>query len=544
MRLIKASIIAVAAVFLTAALALAVECPTCKRKLKDGTKYCPADGTKLPLPAVKKPEPKKPEPKKPEPKKPEPKKVDPAVAKARQARAMLVAAEKAWKADRKNYDAAIVRYQEVKKAAAGTRYEKSADKMIAKLKVLKAAAAKRAKTANARALYEMALADYKKNPKDYDAAIKAFGVAKKSGAGTGYDRKAAAMIAKVERYKAKAVKKPEPKKPEPKKPEPKKPEPKKPEPKKVDSAVAKARQAKGMLVAAEKAWKADRKNYDAAIVRYQEVKKAAAGTRYEKSADKMIAKLKVLKAAAAKRAKTANARALYEMALADYKKNPKDYDAAIKAFGVAKKSGAGTGYDRKAAAMIAKVEKYKAKAVKKPEPKKPEPKKPEPKKPEPKKPAVVPIRKFVSVKVGDVAAPGAAFAKAQALEKAAGKTARGRAEAALPYYYAAITMRTADGSRGKDAAAAVLRIGELLEKFATEPADLVDASTYYLVASHLDLDSGAWKKAEKLYLKAGQGAQFAKKLAGLAAKAKADGKAKLAATLQARADELAKKHSK
>ena len=192
MRLIKASILAVAAVFLTAALALAVTCPTCKRKLKDGLQYCPADGTKLPLPAVKKPEPK-PEPKpKPKPK-PEPRKVDPAKAKARQAKEMLAAAAKAWKADPKNYDAAIKRYQEVKKVAAGTRYEKSADKMIAKLGALKAAAAKRAKTAKARALYETALADYKKKPKDYDAAIKAFGVVKKSGAGTGYDRKAAAM---------------------------------------------------------------------------------------------------------------------------------------------------------------------------------------------------------------------------------------------------------------------------------------------------------------------------------------------------------------
>ncbi len=370
MRLIKASILAAAAVLLTAGLAFAVVCPTCKRKLKDGTQYCPHDGTKLPAATVKKPEPK------PEPKKPEPKPVDPAVAKAAKAREMLVSAEKAWKADPKNYAAAIARYGEVKKAAAGTRYEKSAEKMIAKLTALKAAAEKRKKIADARALYETAYADYRKKPEDYAAAITAFGEVKKTGAGTGYDRKAAAMIAKLEKYKLRAAKKPEPKKPEP------------------------------------------------------------------------------------------------------------------------------------------------------------------------KKPAVVAIRKFVYLKVGDVAAPGAAFAKAQTLEKAAGKTPRGRAEAALAYYYAAVTMKNADGSRGKDAGAAALRLGELLEKFATEADDLASASTYYLVASHLDLDSGGWKKAEKLYLKAGRGAEFAKKLGGLAAKARAADRAKLAATLQARAEELARKSSK
>jgi len=191
--------------------------------------------------------------------------------------------------------------------------------------------------------------------------------------------------------------------------------------------------------------------------------------------------------------------------------------------------------------MIARIEKLKAKAApKKPEPKKPEPKKPEPKKPEPKKVAL--ITEFAGRAAGDVVTPAAAWARAQELEKAPGKSARERAEAALPYYRATITLKNADGSRDPNCAAAALRMGQLVEKFAANDGERVSAGKYYMIAAHLDLGSPAWKSAEKLFVRAGQGAAFAKRLAALAAKTEAAGKKRLAASLKKRAAALAEKH--
>ena len=71
--------------------------------------------------------------------------------------------------------------------------------------------------------------------------------------------------------------------------------------------------------------------------------------------------------------KTANARKAYETAYADYKKNPKDLDGNIKKFEAVKKSGAGTGYDKKADKMLLRLNKEKQKlAARKPAPKKPQ----------------------------------------------------------------------------------------------------------------------------------------------------------------------------
>ena len=89
------------------------------------------------------------------------------------------------------------------------------------------------------------------------------------------------MITRIEKLKARAA----PKKPEPKKPEPKKPEPRKPDPRKA---------AKQAFVAAEKAWKANPEDYDGAIRRFEAVSKSAAGTGYDKKADRMVTRIRKL----------------------------------------------------------------------------------------------------------------------------------------------------------------------------------------------------------------------------------------------------------
>jgi len=317
MRFLKATLLGLGAVLLSAALAFAVECPGCGKKNAEGAALCPGCGTKLPVtkkPEPKKPEPKKPEPKKPEPKKPEPKRPEPkgpsarevARAKAAAAKKAYVAADRAYRANSKDYTAGIKALEAADKRTAGTSYAAKAEGMVLRLKKLKGAADAAAKAKAARAAaaakaeaaraaaakkladgkkaYDAAYAAYRANSKDYAAALKGFGEAKKTAAGTAYEAKADRMIARIEKAKARAVaKKPEPKKPEPKKPEPKKPEPKKPAPKKV------AKKAYGDALAA---WKADRANYDAAINKFEKVKKDAAGTGYDVKAGKMITKLK------------------------------------------------------------------------------------------------------------------------------------------------------------------------------------------------------------------------------------------------------------
>jgi hypothetical protein len=523
-------------------------------------------------PAPKKPEPKKPEPKKPEPKKPEPKKPEPKkpVAKKVNPKAEYKAALTTCKKNPRAYAANIKLFEATKKKCAGSKYERSCDKMLTRLKADKAEAELATKTANSRKAYETAYADYKKNPKDLDGNIKKFEAVKKSGAGTGYDRKADKMLLRLNKEKQKlaarkpAPKKPEPKKPEPKKPEPKKPEPKKPEPKKPEpkKPVAKKVNPKAEYKAALTTCKKNPKAYAANIKLFEATKKKCAGSKYERSCDKMLTRLKADKAEAELATKTANARKAYETAYADYKKNPKDLDGNIKKFEAVKKSGAGTGYDRKADKMLLRLNKEKQKlaarkpAPKKPEPKKPEPKKPEPKKPEPKKPEPKkpepkkpepkkpepqkPISSFVTKKVRGASDPDKAFAKAQKLDKTGGTKPRQKAEAALPFYFAAVSQKTAAGKRGKNASAAALRIGELVEAQGDGETDTPTAAKYYLISAFLNVEGGAWKKADRLYVKMGKGAEFAGRLKVLAGRAEKRGNKKLAAALKARAAELAK----
>ncbi len=677
MRLFKVSTLAVAALFLAARLALAVVCPGCGTKSKDGTKSCPACGTELPKtkkpepkqpepkqPEPKKPEPKKPEPKKPEPKKPEPKKPEPkkpdnrakakryydaaysryqrdpkdfdgaikgftlalkgcagtryasrcekmlsriraekkadedakAKAKARaaeekaeheaktklaNARSSYDAAYAAYRKNRTDYVGNIKKFEAAKKLGAGTKYEASSDKMLVRIKAEKKRAddlaagqkAERdaeAKLASARTAYETAYADYKKNPKDLDGNIKKFEAVKKSGAGTGYDKKADKMLLRLDNEKKKlAARKPEPKKPEPKQPEPKQPEPTQPEPKQPEpkKPIAKKVDPKAEYRAASTTCKKNPKAYAANIKLFEETRKKCVGSKYERSCDKMLTRLKAEKSEAELAAKTASARTAYETAYADYKKNPKDLDGNIKKFEAVKKSGAGTGYDKKADKMLLRLDNEKKKlAARKPEPKKPEPKKPEPKKPEPKKPepkkpepkqpepkkpepkkpepvkpaAGKPISSFVTKKVRGASDPDKAFAKAQELDRTGGKTPRKRAEAALPFYFAAVSAKTAAGNRGKSAAAAALRIGELVESQGDGETDTPTAAKYYLISSFLNVEGGAWKKAEGLYVKMGKGAEFAERLNTLAARAEKLGNKKLAAELKAHAAKLAK----
>jgi len=506
-------------------------------------------------PEPKKPEPKKPEPKKPEPKKPEPKKVDP--------RAEYRAAVVAYKKNPRAYDANIKLFQDTKKKVAGSRYERSCDKLIAGLKADKVEAEKKARALKARAAFDAAYTQYKKNRTDFDGNIAKFEEVKKLGAGTGYDRKAEKMLVRIKAEKAKAApKKPEPKKPEPKKPEPKKPEPKKPEPKKpTPKEIARQKQAKAKASynAAYAAYKKNPGDLDAGIKVFETARKDAAGTRYASSCDKMIRKLTEEKNARAAKEKSVKARAAFEAAYTQYKKNRTDFDGNIAKFEEAKKLGAGTGYDRKAEKMLVRIKAEKAKAApkkpepkkpepKKPEPKKPEPKKPEPKKPEPKKPAPKkpepkkpvargPITPFVTGKVR-AKSPADAFARARQME-AKGQTPREKAELALPYYYAAVTMKVG-GKRGKDAAAAALRIGELVEAQGDGKGDLASAAKYYLISAILEVDSDAWRKADRLYVKLGKKGTFVKRLGLLAGKAEKAGKPKLAAELRARAKELSK----
>ena len=505
--------------------------------------------------AASKPEPKKPEPKKPEPKKPEPKKVDP--------RAEYRAAVVAYKKNPRAYDANIKLFQDTKKKVAGSRYERSCDKLIAGLKADKVEAEKKARALKARAAFDAAYTQYKKNRTDFDGNIAKFEEVKKLGAGTGYDRKAEKMLVRIKAEKAKAApKKPEPKKPEPKKPEPKKPEPKKPEPKKpTPKEIARQKQAKAKASynAAYAAYKKNPGDLDAGIKVFETARKDAAGTRYASSCDKMIRKLTEEKNARAAKEKSVKARAAFEAAYTQYKKNRTDFDGNIAKFEEAKKLGAGTGYDRKAEKMLVRIKAEKAKAApkkpepkkpepKKPEPKKPEPKKPEPKKPEPKKPAPKkpepkkpvargPITPFVTGKVR-AKSPADAFARARQME-AKGQTPREKAELALPYYYAAVTMKVG-GKRGKDAAAAALRIGELVEAQGDGKGDLASAAKYYLISAILEVDSDAWRKADRLYVKLGKKGTFVKRLGLLAGKAEKAGKPKLAAELRARAKELSK----
>jgi outer membrane biosynthesis protein TonB len=346
--------------------------------------------------------------------------------------------------------------------------------------------------------------------------------------------------------------KPEPKKeapkPEPKKEAPK-PEPKVEAPKPVsakEAMRAKEQAAAQAYDAAAGAYKANPGDFDGAIGKFEAARKTAEGTKYAPACDKMIASVKARKAEAEAAARLTAARTAYEGAVASYRKAPADHDAGLAAFAEARKKAAGTPYEKKCDEMTERLGREKAKAAAaapKPAPK-PEPKveapKPEPKKEAPNaaKPA---LREAIIAKVEAAPTARTAFEKAQALEAVPGQSRQARAEAALPYYYAAITTKGANGARGPEAAPAAMRVAEIVEKSASTTRDLACAGKFYLVSANLDPANGAWLRAEKPMIKAGQGREYAAALAGISAKAGECGEEKLAATIKARADRLALK---
>ena len=120
-----------------------------------------------------------------------------------------------------------------------------------------------------------------------------------------------------------------------------------------------------------------------------------------------------------------------------------------------------------------------------------------------------PVTDFVAAPAADAGSPEQAWARAQAREKAEGRKERDRLCAALPYYLAVAEFVNPDGARDQNAAAAAVRIAEIVEKYARNNDERLVAGKYYLAAAYLSLGSDAWERAEKLYFRAGRGRDLA-----------------------------------
>ena len=321
----------------------------------------------------------------------------------------------------------------------------------------KAPPADKTKEQKAKEAYAAAEQAAKKSPKDFDAGIKAFTDAKAAVAGTKYEAKCAERIAALQKDKAEADKE------------------------------AKAQKAKLAYEGAEQAYKKSPKDFDAAIKGFTDAKAATAGTKYEQKCTDMLVKLGKEKDAAGKGSKEDKAKLAYEAAEQALKKNPKDFDAAIKAFTDAKAVAAGTEYEKKSADMIVAIGKAKVAAAAAPKS----------------------ITECVNKPAEGVKTAEEAWKKAGELEKAQDRPERERLSAALPYYLLVVKTKDAEGNFDVNAPAAALRLGEIVEKYAADDAERLSAAKFYLAAANLNLGSDVWEKAEKPYLKVGKGAALA-----------------------------------
>ena len=268
---------------------------------------------------------------------------------------------------------------------------------------------------------------------------------------------------------------------------------------------AKLKQAEDAYKAAESDYKKNPKDFDAAINKFTDAKALAAGTAFDKKCTARLDEIKKAKGKAAEKDKLTKAETAYKAADDSWKHYPTDFDGAIKNFEAVKAISAGTGYDKKSDQMIAKIRKAQGDAAKKPPP----------------PPAVKPITESLTKAADDARTGADAWMKAEEQEKAVGKPERERLAAALPYYLAVIKTKDAEGRYDINSPAAALRVGQIVEKYAANDAERLSAAKYYLVAANLNLGSDAWEKAEKPYVKAGKGTAFAEMLQNLSKKAAA-----------------------
>lgn len=342
-----------------------------------------------------------------------------------------------------------------------------------------------------------------------------------------------------------------PKPAEPPKAEPPKAEPPKAEPPKVDEKAAKLQKAKEALDKAEAYWAKNPKDFAGAKKQFEEAKAAAAGTDLEKKCADGIAKVQAEKDKADKAAQETKAKAdqeaktkaekaakeALEVADAYAVVNPKDFDGCIKKYEAVKAAAPGSEHARKADDGIKKVQAAREARAKAP------------------KPITDSLGKAAEVK--DAAE---AWSKAEAAEKDKAKPERERLAAALPYYLAVVSWKDAEGARDEKASAAALRIAEIVKGQAQDEDEMFSAGKFYMAAAFLDLGSDSWEKAEKPFVGAGRGADYAAQLKMLAKNAAARGallsadpekesKAqgeklkKFSAEVSKRADELAAKYA-
>jgi hypothetical protein len=320
--------------------------------------------------------------------------------------------------------------------------------------------------------------------------------------------------------------------------------------------LAAEKAAKDKAAAAEKAYKdagkaADAElakkpaNYDGAIKAYTDAKAAVAGSPFEKKVTSELADLGKAKEKALADAKVAGDKAAKDKAAADKAaadKAAKDKVAADKAAAdkaAADKAAADKAAKDKVAADKAaadKAAKDKAAADKAAADKAVADKA--------AKSKVKPVTEALAAKSAEeTKSAEEAWTKAGEAEKAVGKPERERLTAALPYYLAVVKARDAEGRFDINAPAAALRIAEIVDKYADNTGESLAAAKFYLVAASLDLGSDAWEKAEKPFVKAGKGFEFAQVLKKLSANAAARG-ADLAASADADDKALAAKFRK
>ena len=300
---------------------------------------------------------------------------------------------------------------------------------------------------------------------------------------------------------------------------------------------AKAQKAKLAYEGAEQAYKKSPKDFDAAIKAFTDAKAVAAGSKYEAKCVERIAELQKDKVAAEKGSKGDKAKTAYEAALASYQNYPTDFDGAVSNFEAVKTVAAGTEYEKKSVEMIARIQKDKAAAAAAPKP----------------------VTARVAQPAEGVKTAEEAWKRAGELEKAKDQPERERLSAALPYYLFVVKTKDAEGNYDANAPAAALRIAEIVEKYAADDAERLAAAKFYLAAANLNLGSEVWEKAEKPYIKAGKGAELAELLRRISlnaaaragqlsaagdaeSRSQADSLSKFSASVGKRADALAAKY--